>query len=114
MYFQVQDVFDFIHNLPGCTPYADEFSRQEIDGQALMLLKEDHLMTAMNIKLGPALKICAKIKSLREDVSWTTEFIDVDACTITCVCVAWQDARTEEKHIYCNCIRTISELVWNQ
>ena len=49
--------------------YADEFSRQEIDGQALMLLKEDHLMTAMNIKLGPALKICAKINALREEGS---------------------------------------------
>jgi hypothetical protein len=46
--------------------YADEFRSQEIDGQALMLLKEDHLMTTMSMKLGPALKICAKINSLKE------------------------------------------------
>ena len=44
------------------------FNRQEIDGQALMLLKEDHLMSTMNVKLGPALKICAKVKSLVEEL----------------------------------------------
>ncbi|EMP39825.1 Polyhomeotic-like protein 3 [Chelonia mydas] len=49
-----------------CQDIADEFRAQEIDGQALLLLKEDHLMNAMNIKLGPALKICARINSLKE------------------------------------------------
>ncbi|KAH6931786.1 hypothetical protein HPB50_000384 [Hyalomma asiaticum] len=63
----VQEVADYIQELPGCTDYAEEFRSQEIDGQALLLLKEDHLMTAMNIKLGPALKICAKINALREE-----------------------------------------------
>ena len=57
----------FIRTLPGCETYAAEFKSQEIDGQALMLLKEDHLMSAMNIKLGPALKICARINSLKDD-----------------------------------------------
>lgn len=52
--------------IPGCQDIADEFRAQEIDGQALLLLKEDHLMSAMNIKLGPALKICARINSLKE------------------------------------------------
>lgn len=52
--------------LVGCQDIADEFRAQEIDGQALLLLKEDHLMSAMNIKLGPALKICARINSLKE------------------------------------------------
>ncbi|XP_045370532.1 polyhomeotic-like protein 3 isoform X6 [Camelus bactrianus] len=62
----VDDVWAFIHSLPGCQDIADEFRAQEIDGQALLLLKEDHLMSAMNIKLGPALKICARINSLKE------------------------------------------------
>ncbi|XP_025025213.1 polyhomeotic-like protein 3 isoform X2 [Python bivittatus] len=62
----VEDVWAFIHSLPGCQDIADEFRAQEIDGQALLLLKEDHLMSAMNIKLGPALKICARINSLKE------------------------------------------------
>lgn len=50
---------------PGCSDVAEAFRLQEIDGQALLLLTEDHLMTSMNIKLGPALKICAHINSLK-------------------------------------------------
>ncbi|XP_066477030.1 polyhomeotic-like protein 3 isoform X2 [Tiliqua scincoides] len=64
--WSVEDVWAFIRSLPGCQDIADEFRVQEIDGQALLLLKEDHLMSAMNIKLGPALKICARINSLKE------------------------------------------------
>ncbi|XP_046326141.1 polyhomeotic-like protein 1 isoform X3 [Haliotis cracherodii] len=63
----VMEVYEFIKSLPGCATYAEEFLSQEIDGQALLLLKEDHLMTAMNIKLGPALKICARISSLKDE-----------------------------------------------
>ncbi|XP_072106716.1 polyhomeotic-like protein 1 [Mobula birostris] len=62
----VQQVHDFISSLPGCEELAAEFRLQEIDGQALLLLKEEHLMTTMNIKLGPALKICARINLLKE------------------------------------------------
>ncbi|CAG5081730.1 Similar to ph-p: Polyhomeotic-proximal chromatin protein (Drosophila melanogaster) [Cotesia congregata] len=68
----VNEVCDFIRNLPGCSDYAEDFAIQEIDGQALMLLKEDHLMSAMSIKLGPALKIVAKIDSMRIDNSVST------------------------------------------
>ncbi|XP_060534304.1 polyhomeotic-proximal chromatin protein-like [Cylas formicarius] len=67
MKWTVQEVFKFIKNLPGCSEYAEDFLIQEIDGQALMLLKEDHLMTAMAMKLGPALKIVAKIDDMRID-----------------------------------------------
>ncbi|RZF45425.1 hypothetical protein LSTR_LSTR014124 [Laodelphax striatellus] len=63
----VSDVCEFIRNLPGCCDYAEDFAIQEIDGQALMLLKADHLMQAMAMKLGPALKICAKIDTMRCD-----------------------------------------------
>lgn len=65
--WSVQEVFEFIKNLPGCSDYAEDFLIQEIDGQALMLLKEDHLMSAMAMKLGPALKIVAKIDDMRID-----------------------------------------------
>ncbi|KAJ9600101.1 hypothetical protein L9F63_009612, partial [Diploptera punctata] len=64
----VSEVCEFIRTLPGCSDYVEDFAIQEIDGQALMLLKEDHLMTAMSMKLGPALKICAKIDTMRCDV----------------------------------------------
>ncbi|XP_071026323.1 polyhomeotic-like protein 1 isoform X2 [Oncorhynchus clarkii lewisi] len=63
--WSVEQVWDFIHTLPGCVDVAEAFRVQEIDGQALLLLTEDHLMTSMNIKLGPALKICAHINTLR-------------------------------------------------
>lgn len=62
---QVTEVADFVRSLTGCTDYAEDFAMQEIDGQALMLLKADHLMSAMSMKLGPALKICAKIDAMR-------------------------------------------------
>ncbi|KAG7457106.1 hypothetical protein MATL_G00243140 [Megalops atlanticus] len=64
--WSVQEVWSFIYNLPGCQDIAEEFRLQEIDGQALLLLTEEHLMSAMNIRLGPALKICARINSLKE------------------------------------------------
>ncbi|KAF4521092.1 hypothetical protein B566_EDAN010966 [Ephemera danica] len=63
--WNVSEVCEFIRLLPGCSEYAEDFAIQEIDGQALMLLKADHLMAAMSIKLGPALKICAKIDQLK-------------------------------------------------
>ncbi|CAM4590181.1 unnamed protein product [Leuciscus chuanchicus] len=64
--WSVEQVCSFISSLPGCHDIAAEFQSQEIDGQALLLLTEDHLMSAMNMKLGPALKICAQINALKE------------------------------------------------
>ena len=67
--WNVQQVCDFIKNLPGCSDYVEDFAVQEIDGQALMLLQADHLMSAMSIKLGPALKICQEVKSLKDELA---------------------------------------------
>lgn len=64
--WNVREVYNFICSLPGCQEIAEEFRSQEIDGQALLLLKEDHLMSTMNIKLGPALKIFARINMLKD------------------------------------------------
>jgi hypothetical protein len=66
--WSVTQVCDFVKNLPGCSDYIEDFQLQEIDGQALMLLKADHLMSAMAIKLGPALKICSAIDAMREEL----------------------------------------------
>ena len=70
-YFSISTLFpfqvcDFVKGLSGCSDYVEDFLLQEIDGQALMLLKADHLMSAMSIKLGPALKICSAIDAMRE------------------------------------------------
>lgn len=67
--WNVQQVCDFIKALPGCSDYVEDFAVQEIDGQALMLLQADHLMSAMSIKLGPALKICQEVKSLKDELA---------------------------------------------
>ncbi|KAM6973837.1 polyhomeotic-like protein 1 isoform 2-T2 [Tautogolabrus adspersus] len=64
--WSVEEVSQFISSLQGCEDLAPQFLSQEIDGQALLLLKEEHLMSTMNIKLGPALKICAHIHTLRD------------------------------------------------
>ncbi|XP_031720870.1 polyhomeotic-like protein 3 isoform X2 [Anarrhichthys ocellatus] len=64
--WNVQQVFSFINSLPGGQDVAEEFRSQEIDGQALLLLTEDHLVSTMNLKLGPALKLCAHINSLKD------------------------------------------------
>uniref|UniRef100_A0A8C9XPF4 Polyhomeotic homolog 1 n=1 Tax=Sander lucioperca TaxID=283035 RepID=A0A8C9XPF4_SANLU len=64
--WSAEDVSQFISSLQGCEDLASQFLSQEIDGQALLLLKEEHLMSTMNIKLGPALKICAHINTLRD------------------------------------------------
>ncbi|XP_014047378.1 polyhomeotic-like protein 3 [Salmo salar] len=64
--WSVGQVCSYINSLPGGRDISEEFCSHEIDGQALLLLTEDHLMTAMNIKLGPALKLCAHINSLKE------------------------------------------------
>ncbi|KAM9737738.1 polyhomeotic-like protein 1 isoform 3-T3 [Menidia menidia] len=64
--WSVEEVSQFISSLQGCEELAPQFLSQEIDGQALLLLKEEHLMSTMNIKLGPALKICAHINNLRD------------------------------------------------
>lgn len=61
----VQDVCDYIKNLPGGIDVVDEFLTQEIDGQALLLLNESHLVNLLNVKLGPALKIIQQINALK-------------------------------------------------
>ena len=57
--------YPFTRSLTGCSEYADTFVGQEIDGQALMLLREEHMVVAMNMKLGPALKIISKVTQLK-------------------------------------------------
>lgn len=59
-----KDVCKFIADVLGTEEYNEDFTTQEIDGSALILLKEKHLVNAMGMKLGPALKIVAKVQSL--------------------------------------------------
>ncbi|CAD5111877.1 DgyrCDS1140 [Dimorphilus gyrociliatus] len=62
----VNDVYAFVKSIIGCQTYADCFRQEQIDGQALLLLKHEHLMSTMNMKLGPALKLSDLIKKISE------------------------------------------------
>ncbi|XP_006164136.1 sterile alpha motif domain-containing protein 11 isoform X1 [Tupaia chinensis] len=57
----VDDVCSFVGGLSGCGEYARVFREQGIDGETLPLLTEEHLLTTMGLKLGPALKIRAQV-----------------------------------------------------
>jgi len=61
----VDDVGRYIASIPDAASFADEFRNQEIDGSALMLIQEEHLVYSMNFTLGRALKLCAHIDKLR-------------------------------------------------
>lgn len=62
--WSAKDVCKFVAAVLGTDEYSEDFTTQEIDGSALVLLKEKHLVNAMGMKLGPALKIVAKVQSL--------------------------------------------------
>ncbi|PKU34009.1 sterile alpha motif domain-containing protein 7 [Limosa lapponica baueri] len=57
----VDDVYNFISSLPGCSDYAQIFKDHAIDGETLPLLTEEHLLDTMGLKLGPALKIRSQV-----------------------------------------------------
>uniref|UniRef100_A0A915KXH2 SAM domain-containing protein n=2 Tax=Romanomermis culicivorax TaxID=13658 RepID=A0A915KXH2_ROMCU len=66
VYWTVDDVQNWLINLD--QKFCDLthiFRQQEIDGQALLLLQEDHLAHQMGLKLGPVLKISAALKMLQ-------------------------------------------------
>ena len=57
-------VYSFVKTIAGPS-VAHTFKIQEVDGSALMLIKDDHLVNTMQIKLGPALKILYKFNEIR-------------------------------------------------
>ena len=63
--WDIEEVCKFVSSVTGCSEYCDVFREQEIDGQALLLLTEEHLSNKMGLKLGPALKLKSKIDELR-------------------------------------------------
>lgn len=63
--WSVDEVCEYVRGLAGYSDYAEDFAQHEIDGQALVLLNENHLVNTMHIKLGPALKIMSQIESLK-------------------------------------------------
>lgn len=59
--------FLFFRDVSGCSEYAESFISQEIDGYALMLVKEEHLVVGLQMKLGPALKLVGRVNQLKAE-----------------------------------------------
>lgn len=59
-----EQVYRFVQQIAGPN-VAQIFKSEEVDGSALTLIKDDHLVNTMQIKLGPALKILHKFNEIR-------------------------------------------------
>lgn len=60
----VDDVTDFLTHL-GYEAYVDKFTEHEIDGKALCLVRDHHLLMTLKLRLGPALKIIEHLSVLK-------------------------------------------------
>ncbi|XP_058046826.1 scm-like with four MBT domains protein 2 isoform X7 [Ahaetulla prasina] len=60
----VTDVVQFLQ-LTDCAPLAKIFQEQDIDGQALLLLTLPTVQECMELKLGPAIKLCHQIERVK-------------------------------------------------
>ncbi|XP_078533231.1 scm-like with four MBT domains protein 2 isoform X2 [Lissotriton helveticus] len=62
--WSVSDVVRFI-KATDCAPLAKIFQEQDIDGQALLLLTLPTVQECMELKLGPAIKLCHQIERVK-------------------------------------------------
>jgi hypothetical protein len=60
-------VISIFRDVSGCSEYAESFVSQEIDGYALMLVKEEHLVVGLQMKLGPALKLVGRVNQMKAE-----------------------------------------------
>ncbi|XP_042233179.1 lethal(3)malignant brain tumor-like protein 3 [Homarus americanus] len=63
--WNAEQVQQLIARIPGCEQVASVFIEQQIDGEALLMMTQNDLVTLLHIKLGPAIKIMAVIMCLR-------------------------------------------------
>ena len=62
----VEDVGEFLTSL-GYEAYVDRFVEHEIDGKALSLIKDHHLLMTLKLRLGPTLKICEHVNAIKAE-----------------------------------------------
>lgn len=65
--WSIEDVEMFFRHI-GYKEEAPAFREQEIDGQSLLLMKRSDVLTGLDLKLGPALKIYNHVKRLQSRV----------------------------------------------
>ncbi|KAL3191927.1 hypothetical protein MRX96_059430 [Rhipicephalus microplus] len=61
----VEDVVRYVKRIPGCARHAEKFRKEEVDGEALLLLRKKHLIVYMGLPVGPAVKILRATRELR-------------------------------------------------
>lgn len=71
----VEDVSNFLTAL-GYEAYIDRFVEHEVDGKALTLIKDHHLLMTLKLRLGPTLKICEHINLLTSHNESSTEAVE--------------------------------------
>ena len=62
--WSIEDVGDFLTHL-GYEAYLDRFVEHEIDGKALSLVKDHHLLMTLKLRLGPTLKIIENVNAVK-------------------------------------------------
>ena len=62
--WSVEDVGEFLTAL-GYEAYVDKFLEHEIDGKALSLVQDHHLLMTMKLRLGPTLKIIEHVNAIK-------------------------------------------------
>lgn len=62
--WSIDDVGEFLTYL-GYEAYIDKFQEHEIDGHALSLVKDHHLLMTLKLRLGPSLKIVQQVNALK-------------------------------------------------
>lgn len=62
-------VSDFVSSLPTCNKYKDVFRYEDIDGEAFLSLTQHDIVSILNVKVGPAVKLYNSILLLRQHVN---------------------------------------------
>ena len=60
-----EDVCIFLKDL-GFEAYQERFQNHMVDGRALLLINEDHMIKYLGLMLGPALKIQAQLDAIKQ------------------------------------------------
>lgn len=61
----VEDVKSFVESIPGCSGTGPLFESQQICGKSLLYLDQKDLVDIVNVRLGPAIKICKAISIIK-------------------------------------------------
>lgn len=63
------EVSEFVSTLPTCHKYRDIFRYEDIDGEAFLALTQQDIVSILNVKVGPAVKLYNSILLLRQYIN---------------------------------------------